>query len=585
MKTMSKPLKFKGKNLSKKSSSILITSLMLFLGACNQVNNDNAGINNNANQGIPIKFLAGSDLKDFCEQTAQKLNQTQPKLSNGQAYYLTCDIKGSGDVVNEVINLAQQLSSGTIQANSDSFPTLISVDGEIYHSQLIYQIDKIFPGQNYIPQITDSALIAYSPMVFMTTAELAPTLQKVSNIYTALAQYKTYNEIDPKAPPLPIYFAQTAPTRSNSGLQTLVAQFASVANKQPQDLTIADVQKHQEEIRRIQEKVTRYGKSTGTLARSMVENGSFWASVGSVYESLVITANSQTQPNQVKYEAVYPKATFSSNMRAILPNTPWVSAEEKEAAEKIIAFMLTPETQQIAVDLGLRPGTPGINLGEKFSAQFGVNPSPTYESYRSPKPEVVEAMLKSWQEYAKKPSQVVVVVDTSGSMRGQKMTSVQNTLLNYVNNLGPREEIALISFNSEIAEPVVIKGTPEGKNQGITYISSLQANGGTRLYDSALTARNWLQKNLKPNAINAVLILTDGEDSGSNVSLAQLESEMQKSGFNSDERIAFFTVGYGNDGEFNAQVLEEIAKINGGYYRKGDPTTIATVMQDLQVEF
>jgi Ca-activated chloride channel family protein len=224
-------------------------------------------------------------------------------------------------------------------------------------------------------------------------------------------------------------------------------------------------------------------------------------------------------------------------------------------------------------------------LSNKFSPQFGVKPNPTYESYRPPKPEVVEAMLKSWQEYAKKPSLVAVVIDTSGSMRGQKMTAMQNTLLNYVKNLGPKEEIALISFSSEIKEPVIVKGTPEGKNRGIQYIGSLTAGGGTRLYDSALYARNWLKKNLQPSAINAVLILTDGEDSGSKISLNQLEQQLKQSGFNSDERIAFFTVGYGKQGEFNPQVLQEIAQINAGYYRKGDPETIANVMQDLQVEF
>lgn len=565
-----------------KSTVILTATLTISLSACNQGNNP---ISNTSNQGIPIKFLVGSDLAEFCQQASTQLNQTQPKLSNGKLFSLSCEAKGSGDVINQVLNLAQQLSSGAIQANDPQFPTLISVDGEIYQSQLIYQIDKLFPGQNYIPAITDSPLIAYSPMVFMTTKELAPALEKVPNLYTALAEYNNYQQLDSNVTPLPIHFVQTAPTRSNSGLQTLVAQFASIAGKPPEDLTVADVQKHQEEVRQIQEKVTRYGKSTGTLAQSMVENGVFWASVGSVYESLVIRANSQPQANQTQYQAIYPQSTFSSNIRAILPNAPWVSEEEKEAAEKIIEFMRTPEIQQIAVNLGLRPGIPGVSLGNKFSPQFGVNPNPTYESYRPPQPEVVEAMLKSWQEYAKKPSLVAVVVDTSGSMRGQKITSVQNTLLNYVQNLGPKEEIALITFSDEIKPPVIVKGTPEGKNMGIQYIGSLKAQGGTRLYDSALYARDWLKNNLQLSAINAVVILTDGEDSGSQINLTQLEQQLQQSGFNSDERIAFFTIGYGKEGEFNPQVLQKIAQLNAGYYRKGDPETIANVMQDLQVEF
>jgi Ca-activated chloride channel homolog len=314
----------------------------------------------------------------------------------------------------------------------------------------------------------------------------------------------------------------------------------------------------------------------------MVKNGIFWANVGSVYESSVIRANNQGVTN---YQAVYPSATFNSNIRGIIPNAPWMSAEEKEASQKILDYMLTSESQQLATELGLRPGVVGIPLGNKFSPQFGVKTNPTYESYRSPKPEVVEAMLKNWQEYAKKPSQIVLVVDVSGSMEGEKMSSVQNTLLNYINNLGPKEEIALITFSSQINEPIIIKGNPASKNEGIKYISTLKASGGTRLYDSALYARNWLKQNLKADAINAVLILTDGHDSGKSTTLEQLQQQLGQSGFNTDERIAFFTIGYGKDGEFNPQVLETIASLNSGYYRKGDPSTIDQVMSNLQFEF
>ncbi|NJL82797.1 MAG: VWA domain-containing protein, partial [Chloroflexaceae bacterium] len=108
---------------------------------------------------------------------------------------------------------------------------------------------------------------------------------------------------------------------------------------------------------------------------------------------------------------------------------------------------------------------------------------------------------------------------------------------------------------------------------------------GTRLYDSTLFARNWLQQNLRSEAINAVLVLTDGEDSESQISLEQLAQELQKSGFSSDQRLAFFTVGYGREGEFDPQALEKIADLNAGYYRKGDPATISQVLADLQVEF
>ncbi|ALF53332.1 Mg-chelatase subunit ChlD [Nostoc piscinale CENA21] len=558
---------------------VAISTLVLVTGC----NTDSTSDNNFS--GLTVKLLVGSALGDFCNQAAKNFNATQPKLDNGTAFRVKCESLGSGDVVTEVVALANQLQKGTVQANAPDFPTIISLDGDIYHSQLIYRMNQIFPGKNYIPEITESPLVANTPMVFMAQADIANGLRKFADPYKALVTAKTHRDIDPTSPPLTVHYVHSAPTRSNSGLQTLVAQYASVSGKRPEEITVADVQQFQPQIQQIQSKITRYGVSTNSLAQAMVKNGPFWASVGSVYESSVIVANSGLATGQQRYQAVYPKATFTSNMRAIIPNAPWVSADEKAAAEKFITYWRSPETQKIATDLGLRPGTPGVALGAKFRPEFGVEAQAKYDSLRPPKPEVVDAMLKSWQELAKKPSLVVVVVDSSGSMSGDKLPAVQNTLQNYIKNLGPKEQIALIDFDSVIRPPVLVDGTPQGRDRGWQFINGLQADGGTKLYDAALEARNWLQQNLRKDAINAVLILTDGEDAGSNIKLNELEEELQKSGFATDQRIGFFTIGYGKEGEFQPDVLKAIAELNGGYYSQGNPETISQVMSNLQVEF
>ena len=557
---------------------------VLLLTACAGTGNNPTNNLDNLN-GLKIKFLIGSALGKFCNQAAENFNTTKPQLENGKAFRVECEAAGSGDVVSKLVTLATQFKNGTLQESAPEFPTIVSVDGEIYQSRLIYQMNQLFPGQNYIPEITESPLLANSPMVLMTQGSIAPSLQKLDNPYKALVDAKNHRDIDPNAPLLPVNYVHTAPTRSNSGLQTLVTQFASVSGKRPENMTTTDVRKFESQVQQIQSKITRYGTSTNSLAKSMVKNGQFWASVGSVYESSVIDANSNLQPGQQPYKAVYPKATFTSNMRAILPKAPWVNADEKAAAEKFIDYLRSPQIQKIATDLGLRPGIPGIPLGAKFSPEFGVNPQAKYDSLRPPKPEVVEVMLKSWQEVAKKPSLVVVVVDSSGSMEGEKLPAVQRTLQTYVNSLGPKEQIALIDFDEEIRPTVLVDGTSEGKEKGMEFIGSLEAGGGTRLYDATIEARNWLKENLRKDAINAVLILTDGEDSASGISLERLKQELQKSGFNSDERIAFFTVGYGNEREFNPEALKTIAELNAGYYSKGDPESISKLMSNLQLEF
>lgn len=537
------------------------------------------------NQGFELNVLVGSALHDFCEETATQFNAQNPELEDGEAFYITCDAAGSGDVVTQVLTHAQQLQSGTLSPDEPGLPTLISVDGEIYHSQLVYQMEQLFPGQNYVPQVTDAPLLTYSPMVFMVREDLASSVQSVDDLFVALTTAETHQDLDAASSPQEIFFVHTAPTRSNSGLQTLVAQFASVSGKRPEDITAADVSQYQADIQKIQNKITRYGVSTSSLARSMAENGPFWASIGSVYESSVIRANTDLPAGQPKYVAVYPKATFTSNMRGILLNTPWVDAQEKAAAEQFLDYLQQPDAQAMAAELGLRPGTPGITLGNKFTPNFGVDPQASYDSYRPPEPDVVETMLTAWSDSAKKPSLVVIVVDSSGSMEGDKLPAVQNTLQTYLTTLGPKDQVALIDFDGELRAPVKADASPQGQQQGLAFIGSLEADGGTRLYDASLVARDWLRENLRENAINAVLVLTDGEDSGSDISLDTLLTALQESDFSTDERIAFFTIGYGDEGDFNPDVLNTIAEETGGYYAKGDPATIARLMQDIQLEF
>ncbi|MFM8524119.1 MAG: hypothetical protein ACKOCM_00605 [Cyanobacteriota bacterium] len=50
----------------------------------------------------------------------------------------------------------------------------------------------------------------------------------------------------------------------------------------------------------------------------------------------MVAANGRREPGQEALVAVYPRATYSSTMRAILPTAPWVSAQERQAAALLI---------------------------------------------------------------------------------------------------------------------------------------------------------------------------------------------------------------------------------------------------------
>lgn len=532
---------------------------------------------------IEITMLVGSALDGFCKESAAAIERNPPRLSDGTRVLLRCRASGSGDVVGEMESHARAVLQGGGRADDPAIPTLVSVDGEIYQELLRHRLQAIAPGRSLIPPSADTPALATSPMVLMTTPALVKGLQRPQP-FVALARANNHQQLDPASPPQPIRFVQTAPTRSNSGLQTLVAIVAEVSGKRPEQLTLNDVKDHAAAVGAIQKHVTRYGSSTDELARTMQRNGIFWASVASVYESSVVAANGRREPSQEALVAVYPRATYSSTMRAILPTAPWVSARERQAALLLIERLQQPELQRIAAEQGLRPANPAVPMNRITTAN-GADPRAVYDSLRAPSPEVVEAIITTWRDQVKKPSRVALVVDSSGSMQGNKLPSAQRSLKAYMAQTGPRDVLGLIDFDSVVQEPVELRGGPADAAKGMAFVSGLKAEGSTRLYDAVEAGRNWLRRTRRPGEILAVVVLTDGIDSGSRLSLGALEADLRKSGFASDDRIGVFTIGYGNSGDYDATALRRIAESNGGMFVEGTPDSILKRMEQLQLSF
>jgi Ca-activated chloride channel family protein len=531
---------------------------------------------------LELTMLVGSALGDTCQAWAQAIERNPPRLADGTQVRLQCRAAGSGDVVTEMEEHARSVFKAGGNADDPRIPTLVSVDGEIYQDLLRYRLQALAPGRDLIPAPADAPALASSPMVLMTTAPFAQGLRR-ADPYQALARSRDHRQLDAAAPSQPIRFVHTAPTRSNSGLQTLVAMVAEVSGKRPEQLTLADVQASAPAVAAIQKHVTRYGSSTDELARTMQRNGLFWASVGSVYESSVVAANGRRQDGQDPLVAVYPRATFSSTMRAILPAAPWVSDREREAAQLVIERLQQPQLQRLVAQQGLRPANPAVQASLVTPAR-GVDPAATYDSLRSPRPEVVEAIIRQWRDLVKKPSRVALVVDSSGSMAGDKLPAVQSSLQAYLSQIGPRDVVGLIDFDSTVRPPVVLRGGPGGAAGSGPLIARLVADGGTRLHDAVLAGRDWLRRTRQPGEILAVVVLTDGVDSGSRLSLDDLAEQLRSSGFQGDERIGVFTLGYGG-GDYNAGALRQIAEANGGEFLEGNVDSIRRRMEALQLAF
>ena len=237
-----------------------------------------------------------------------------------------------------------------------------------------------------------------------------------------------------------------------------------------------------------------------------------------------------------------------------------------------------------ASEQGLRPANPAVPANRVTPAD-GVDPKATYNSLRAPRPEVVEAIIRTWREQVKKPSRVALVVDSSGSMGGEKLPAVQRSLQAYLNQIGPRDVVALIDFDSFVQAPVVVRGGGADGEKAAAFVAGLRAEGATRLHDAILAGRDWVRKTRQQGEILAVVVLTDGEDSGSPLSREALLAELRRSGYRGDERIGVFTLGYGKPGDYNADALRQIAQSNGGDFLEGTVDSVRRRLDDLQMAF
>lgn len=536
---------------------------------------------------VVINMQAGSAFGGVCRALVAEFNQSARPLSNGAIPSATCEAQGSGELVAKTVDLIRRYRDKALERTAPELPTLLSLDGDIYHAQLAFEVHQLFPQKShYVPMLADAPILASSPMVYITAAALEQGLKETPQLLKKLPTARTHQDVHPSAPPLDVRFVHAAPTLSNSGLQTLVMEFVDVTGKAPDQLTVEDVRAASGQVAQIEQRVVRYGASTDALTDSMVRFGPGWASLGSVYESSVIRANqrsSKTQPWQFK--AVYPAQTFTSTMRAILLGGSWVSAEEKAAAEALISFLRAESTQRKIMEAGLRPGLSSVKLESPFVPELGVDPSAQFKTFWTPKPEVVAEMLTVWTQAARRASRVVFAIDSSASMAGEKLDNLKVGLREVLKRLGPRSTVKLIDYDSQIENSIWVDGTPEGQARGMAFIDSLTADGGSRVYDAILEAHRSIMKEYDSAATNGLVVLTDGEDAVSKIRLEGLLRALKGSGIRSAKWVPMVTIGYGPEDAYPAAVLEQLASLSGGRFIKSTPQSIVKDVTDMGLEF
>jgi Ca-activated chloride channel family protein len=203
------------------------------------------------------------------------------------------------------------------------------------------------------------------------------------------------------------------------------------------------------------------------------------------------------------------------------------------------------QAEDFLLYVGRSPDALGFTLlSHKEPAEDG-----TFMAILAPRNEVDES---------KRPGQdVVFVLDTSGSMAGEKIEQARRALSYGVSMLDPRDRFGIIRFATTVQafRDELAPATPEVRRAATDWIEALTAEGGTDI-DAALTTAAGLAR---ADRRCMVVLLTDGRPTVGVTAAEQLLANVRKANRH-QARIFTFGVGY----DLDVRLLDLLAEESEG---------------------
>ncbi len=379
-------------------------------------------------------------------------------------------------------------------------------------------------------------------------------------------------------------------TNTAAGLLATLAEFYAGAQL-TRGLTVesATAPETLEYVQAVEATVALYGEGEEVVVQRLESAGPDFLDAFVAQERVVIDWNRRNPDRRLV--ALYPAegTLWTDHPLALLElgaaGTEAAVTENQRLVYRAFAdFLLSAEVQQELLQTGYRPADLSIALdssGSPFSESDAVNWREPQTTLQMPGPDVVDVVVDSWY-YTKRPTNVYLVVDTSGSMEGAKIERAREALAAFIEQIrGDRDRVGVVEFGSGSKTITPLRLMDENNRQDtLNVVGQMEAYGGTALVDAVYDAVVDLQALGDGSAINAVVVMTDGQENESRRSLNDLSRQLQTGG---DLPIVVFTVGFGRDAD--EQMLEVMAGLGGGQYRRADETDIEELYRTISTYF
>ena len=180
------------------------------------------------------------------------------------------------------------------------------------------------------------------------------------------------------------------------------------------------------------------------------------------------------------------------------------------------------------------------------------------------------AQIASLASADNEPINVAVLLDTSGSMAGEKIDAARTAASRFISNLQGGDQVAVLTFDLTTTNRIDFTTDHTAARQQVELIQPTPG-AGTCLYDAAYETIQQVAS--LSYGRRAVILLTDGRDEADGGQPCSSYTANDVIGLASDEetRIPIYTIGLGS--EVDAQTLENLAYSTGGRYQASPGTT------------
>jgi Ca-activated chloride channel family protein len=161
------------------------------------------------------------------------------------------------------------------------------------------------------------------------------------------------------------------------------------------------------------------------------------------------------------------------------------------------------------------------------------------------------------------PKDLVLVLDRSGSMSGEKIDQAKQALHFILDHLNPEDRFSIVGFNDrlDVFSRKLEPASHEMRQQAHSFVDDLIADEGTDI-DGALQRGLDILSNsdTRPGSMPLVVFLTDGLPTVGLTDPARIIERAGRANGRIEARLHVFGVGY----DVNSHLLDQLASENGG---------------------